>query len=487
MNEIESLQQLRTGLPPARPESRAAARAGLIARIEQSGRSARPQSRLPWRGRRLRLAAVGVGLTTLLIALPIGILGGDGKVQPAVGQVLSQAAEIAADQKPLAPGPGQFLYTRSKSAYLQATGYNPRCKTRPCDREHPWEATEEWSVLVPKEREAWISFDGSLGGRVRAVYGQPRFVSANQRESWVAAGSPPLPQAGRVEDSAAFGNGFIDASKLPTDPAELRRLIEAREIPGVEGPAGEAETFALVGDMLREAYLPSVIRAAIYELTAELPEVELLGTVQDPVGRPGTGIAYTDRKRGTRHELIFDPSTSALLGERQSIVESGAFGLDAPPGTPIGYAAYLESKVVDSIGPGAPAGAGASNTSVSCHAQASLQGDATIVNDPNPIAACAELWREGVVDTRLRRLEREGKIDPRPHRSSPPLIACAEAGSTVALVFPGPDPSACRRLGLAPLPTEKGLGSNQTSRRSKARRPSGPSSAQSKKRRLTQS
>lgn len=452
MNEIESLQQLRAGLAPSRPESRAAARAGLMARIAQSGRSARPQPRLPWRGRRLRLAAVGVGLAALLIALPIGILGGDGKVQPAVGQVLGQAAEAAAGQKPLAPGPGQFLYTRSKSAYLQATAYDPHCQTRHCDREHPREATEEWSVLVPKEREAWISSDGSLGGRVREVYGQPRFVSADQREGWVAAGSPSLPRAGEVEDSAAFGNGFIDASKLPTDPAELRRLIEAREIPGVEGPPGEAETFALVGHMLREAYLPSTIRAAIYELTAELPEVELLGTVQDPVGRPGTGIAYTDRKHGVRHELIFDPATSALLGERQSIVESGAYGLEAPPGTPIGYAAYLESKVVDSVGPGAPAGAGSRNTSVGCYAQASLQADTTIVRGADPVVTCAKLWHEGVVDTRLRRLEREGRIDERPWRDAPPLVACAQEGSTIAHVFPGRGPTVCSRLDLEPLP-----------------------------------
>jgi hypothetical protein len=452
MNEIELLQQLRAELPAARPESRAATRAALVARIEHSKPSARPRMTSPWRRSRLGLAVAGVGLAALLVALPIGIIGGGGEVQPAVGQVLRRAAEVAAVREPVVPGPGQFLYSRSKSAYLRSTGYNPRCRTRPCDREHPWEVTDEWSVLVPSEREVWASFDGSRRGRVREVVGKPRFVSAGQRAGWVAAGSPPLPRAGRVEDSTLSSGGFLDASELSADPATLRELIEAREIRGVEGPPGEAETFTLIGDMLRETYLPSAVRAAIYQLTGELPGVELLGEVKDPVGRPGTGIAFTDRKRGIRHELIFDPTTSALLGERQSIVESGAFGLDGRPGTLIGYAAYLESKVVDSVGRGAPAGAGGLDMSVGCYAQASLHTDTTIVHGADPIATCAKLWREGVVDTRLRRLEREGRIEKRPDRASPDLVACAYDGSSVAHVFPGSGPVVCRRLGLVPLP-----------------------------------
>lgn len=452
MNEIELLRQLRAGLPAARPEVRAAARAGLMVRIVGERRPA-PARIAPLRRRpRPRLLAAGIGLAALLIALPIGILGGDGKVSPAVGQVLRDAADVAAARAPVTPGPGQYLFTRSVDAYLQSTGYSPRCRTHPCDREHPWEETREWSVLVPSKREAWISFDDSRRGRVREVSGKPRFVSAAQRAGWIAAGSPPLPRAGQVEDSALSGGGFLDASKLPTDPAALRRLIEARKIRGVEGPPGEAETFTLVGDMLRESYLPSTVRAAIYRLAAELPGVQLLGDVRDPIGRSGTGIAFTDRGRGVRQELIFDPATSALLGERESTVGPGPAGLEAPPGTVIGYAAYLESKIVDSVGEGAPAGAGGLDRSVGCYDRASLHADTAIVHGADPIATCAKLWREGVVDTRFRRLEREGQMAPRPAGGSPHLVACAYKGSSAAQVFPGEGPAVCRRLGLVPFP-----------------------------------
>ncbi len=451
MNEVELLRRLRAELPAARPESRAAARAALVVRIERSERSA---VRAPlWRRPRSRLVAA-VGLAIAFAALSIAILGGGGKVEPAVAKVLRRTAAVAATREPVYPGRGQYLYTRSRSAYLSSVGYNPACRHRPCDREHPWEVTDEWSVLVPSERESWVSFDDSLRGRVREVAGRPRFVSAGQRAGWVAAGSPPLPRPGRVEDGAISGGGMLldaaEVSRLPTDPATLRRMIEAREIRGVEGPVGEAETFTLIGDMLRESYLPSAVRAALYRLTAELPGVELLGEVEDPVGRPGTGIAFIDHRRGIRHELIFDPHTSVLLGERESVVRPGAYGFEAPPGTAVGYAAYLESKVVDSVGEKPPAGAGKLDMSVGCYERASLHASAAILHGPDPVTICARLWREGVVGTTLRRLEREGKIEPDPTRFSPHLVACAYAGSSVAHVFPAPGPDVCRRLGLVP-------------------------------------
>jgi hypothetical protein len=173
--------------------------------------------------------------------------------------------------------------------------------------------------------------------------------------------------------------------------------------------------------------------------------VELLGEVEDPVGRVGIGIAYTDERRGTTHELIFDPGTSALLGERDLLARSGAYGFEAPLGTTVGYAAYLESKVVDSVGERPPAGAGKLDMSVGCYEAASLHTDTSIVHGADPIAVCAQQWYD-----RLGRLEREGRIEPRAHRSAPSLVACAYEGSSAAHVFPGSGPAVCRRLGLVP-------------------------------------
>jgi hypothetical protein len=420
MDEMTLLGELRAGLPAARAEARAAARGQLVARIDEAERPRRSRSSA-WRSGRVRLLAAGTAVAAVTAALVLGAFSGGGQVAPAAATVLRDAARAAAIQAPVSPGPGQFVFTRARSAYLSSSG--------------------GWSVLSPSRRETWISLDGSRKGRVRTVYGKPRFVSPDQRAAWVAAGSPPLARAGTVEDATISGASIVDPALLPADPDALLEKIEARAIRGVEGPPGEAETFVLIGDLLRQAYLPAAVRAALYEAAAELPGVESLGEVSDPVGRPGLGVAYTDR--GTRHELILDAETAALLGERETLVGGGApYGFSAPPGTTIGWAAYLEAKVVDSIGPDAPGGAGAFDNSVGCYERESLRGSVAILHGDDPLATCAEVWREGAIG---------------PGGVPPELVACADPGTlTPARVFPGSGPAVCARLGLVPLDLSSG-------------------------------
>jgi hypothetical protein len=63
---------------------------------------------------------------------------------------------------------------------------------------------------------------------------------------------------------------------------------------------------------------------------------------------------------------------------------------------------------------------------------------------------------------RLKRLEREGKIEPRPDRYEPHLVACSAPGKPV-FVFPGSD-GLCRRLGLEPLPGDYAAAGRQAAR-----------------------
>ena len=451
MNEIDLLRELRAALPGPRAEGRASARGALVARIEHSQPLPAGAEVPVWRRSRLRLVAALAAGAALLVALPTLILGGGGKVQPALGEVLRQAAAVAATQpaEP-SPGPGQYFYTRSREAYLGSVGFNPRCATHPCDREHPWEATREWSVLAPRVRQTWIAANGT--GRARVVRAKPEFLTPWQRREWKAAGSPHL-SSGGVEDVALHGLPFLDTSGLPTQPKALRKLIEARKIPLVVGPPGEAETFTLIGDMLRNTYLPPAFRAALYRVVAELPKVELRGVVEDPAGRTGIGVAFT--KGSTIHELIFDPKTSALLGERE-IAARRIPDLQVPAGTETGSATYLESKVVDSLGRGAPPGAGHLRAEVGCYEKPSLHASAAVLHGPDPIATCAKLWREGVIGTTFRRLEREGKIPKSPDKT-PNLVACEGEYPAVTYVFPGDGPSVCRQLGLRPRDPRKDL------------------------------
>jgi hypothetical protein len=347
MTDIDQdLQQLarEVDYPPTPPLA-----TEVIQRLERGdGVSKRPARHREtfWSSRGPRIAAAAVGAAALLTAAPVILLGGSSKVQPAAAAVLRQAAEVAAVQGAEAPpGPGQYFFTRSEEASVATTF-----------------GRTQWSALYANERETWTSPDGTI--RFRVVSKKPEFLSETQRRAWVVAGSPRLgsrtwvvtKQPGVESGHASLnrikgGNEFLDTSDLPTEPKALREMIEARKDPQfADHPPGKAETFVLIGDLLRGTYLPPRFRAALYEVAAELPEVELLGEVEDPAGRTGIGIAYDGAQEGARSELIFNPNTSALLGERRIVISPRvADSLDVPLGTEIGSTTYLESGVVDSV------------------------------------------------------------------------------------------------------------------------------------------
>ena len=79
------------------------------------------------------------------------------------------------------------------------------------------------------------------------------------------------------------------------------------------------------------------LRAALYEIVSTLDGVQLIGETTDELGREGIGVGYWDGEN--LEVLIFDPSTSAILGERS---ETG-------DGEVISWSAVVASGIVDSV------------------------------------------------------------------------------------------------------------------------------------------
>lgn len=301
------------------------------------------------RPRRRTLIAIAAAGLALAIAIPIALPGGvTGGADPAAAAVLHRVALRAAKQpQEPTPGPGQFLYTRSESdaTFLYVVGDG-----------------RTFFFTQPSTRTSWLSTDGS--GRILNAAGAVTFLTEDDRATWIAAGSPDLclDACPGKKESELFDPGelrYANHSNLPTDPEELLELIESRELIG--GPHGDWETFAIIGDLLRETSLQPRERAALYQVAAELPGVELVGRVVDGAGRPGVAVAYTRRNTDapSRHELIFDPITAKLLGESEVLVadstvevESGGpgaiYGFVGPAGTLVYSTTYLVSGVVDS-------------------------------------------------------------------------------------------------------------------------------------------
>lgn len=276
-------------------------------------------------------AATAVAVTALLPA-------GSGGPSPAAAAVLRHAARAAARQPAVEPpAPGQFVYTKSKSLFMDTAVTNQQ--------------TIDYYEHVT--REAWIGPDGS--GRIREAESLPSFVTDADRAAWVAAGKPDL--TGHRNSDQTWGAGgldYLNLSKLPTDPAQLEQLIEHRTIES--GPPGDAETFTIIGDLLRETYAPPGVRSALYTIASQLPGVQLVGKIRDQLGRTGIAVAYVSH--AISHELIFDPKTSALLAERQQVVGTDPSQVQprVPVGTVLESTAYVSSGIVDSTSAAASAG-----------------------------------------------------------------------------------------------------------------------------------
>ena len=79
--------------------------------------------------------------------------------------------------------------------------------------------------------------------------------------------------------------------------------------------------FTEIGDLLREDPIPAKVRAALYLVAARIPGIQVLGLTHDAIGRPALAVALNDTLYGERSELLFDPKTSALVGERSVVVK----------------------------------------------------------------------------------------------------------------------------------------------------------------------
>lgn len=308
------IERFRANAPDPDTGAAVAARARLMEVLVP--RAAR---RAPRRRRSVRpVAALGTVAAALAIALAVPALLPGTNEPSAAAETLRRAALVAADQPWTPVASGRYVYTETRAMWQTVTVVGPG------------DSSVEFENV---EREIWINPDGS--GRIREV------------------------RDGEASDET-FGRGelhFEDLSAVSTDLAALRAFIEERA--GQADPPTDYEMFVVIGDLLRETHASPELRAALYEVAATLPRVELLGELTDEAGRPGVGVGYTHL--GIRHELIFDPDTSAILGERQVQVDPPVADASPPPnvgvnadgvddpGTLLGWAVYLRSGVVDSV------------------------------------------------------------------------------------------------------------------------------------------
>jgi hypothetical protein len=315
--------------------------------------------------------------------------GGGSVFSPRGDKALSQAA-IAADLRQTAiaaaasdtqveapPGPGQFLYTKTKEVHLEAwdpdgPASGPRTKPRYFTDRQLRSAGNAMPALVPTLKEVWTSPDGKT--RERETLGRVAFLSGTDQRRWEEAGSPPpfaydpeehhvgRDSSGRAVKeyaSKAFRgrHEFIymsRLSRLPTEPEALRLAVENRnggsspvDPSPADSPRGGATVERLL-NILSEPITSPALRAAAFNALAEIPGIGFERDVADVAGRRGDAISWV-RDRGFGRQFIFDPRTSEILAESEMIFNAKAAEYPGvPDGTAFRETAYLQSGIVDS-------------------------------------------------------------------------------------------------------------------------------------------
>jgi hypothetical protein len=323
------------------------------------------------------IAGVGLAAAAALVAVLV-VPGAPGAPTSAAAAVLAHLSKVAADQPAAAALPaGQYEYTASVGMNLISRVYeNDELPGSPTTSGPP---KQTFSVYAPVTRQVWIATDGS--GRLEQSYGTPSFLTPADRAAWVSDGSPNIVPASSDVDSIEAKGALVvpDLSNLPTNPGTLLAGIEATTVgSSFDAPAGAAGTFQIIGDLLRETDASPALRAALYQAAAQMPGVTLIGTVTDAAGRSGTAVAYASS--GEQNELIFDPTTSVLLGEATVVTDPTQLcRLDVSVGTVLYETSYVASGVVNSTSD-VPGGTSLTSYHVAIPASPSSSGSASSSN-----------------------------------------------------------------------------------------------------------
>jgi hypothetical protein len=283
----------------------------------------------------------------IVIALFIEVLPTSGpEPSSEADAALTRVAAIAAAQpSTLVPKLGQYLYYQVTSRFDYIT--------------HEPAGTREFTFASTEVTDTWVATNGS--GRQRSDTESPKLLVPSERAAWLASGSHPagflvgvtdekfptahLVSGGPVvqEANGEYRLSYLDSAKFPTHPRPLEKFMKKYfRITG-----GATTTFLLAGDVLQIGASPA-LRSAIFHLIEHLQDVSYLGTTRDASGRAGIGVAIEGG--GNRYVIVFNPKTSAVLGEltrtNRTTTHSGKI---IPKGTLVGFQTYGTTGVTSSL------------------------------------------------------------------------------------------------------------------------------------------
>jgi len=275
------------------------------------------QSRTPTARRRFAVASFSTaGVFTLVGVLVasnlLGLGGWRGGADPAAAAVLERAATAAITFEDAPLVAGQYLRVSSQNVHV----------TDGQEQNGPiitYRINESSQLYVPADRSddwVWVREPISVvdvltpGGESVVERFHPS--SAQVRDSQLLR-APAGAFYGNTSDST-----WGDFASMPRDPYLLVNHIYLRTLGAGPSPDGEALVF--IADALRQGTAPADLRAALLRAAAMIPGVTITDDQATLDGSTGTAIGRVESNNAKRVEIIIDPSSGRLIGEREVAV-----------------------------------------------------------------------------------------------------------------------------------------------------------------------
>ncbi|MFJ2508554.1 CU044_5270 family protein [Arthrobacter citreus] len=268
------------------------------------------RTRRPWR-RALLATAAAAAVAAAFVVVDVAGPGDRPGATAEAAQVLSTAAETTIQTADLVPAPGQYLKIQSTNIWSSMADTE--------EGQFEWLDTEYSTIYIPANREEeWV---WERSGRIPTTFfneSSRQYASGMPREeAYVLRGNN-----GAFYDSDPAQSSFPSEDALaayPRNPGEL--LSEIRRQTEGQGQSEDGQALVFIADLLRTGMVPADLRAALYQAAALIPGVTITEEQATLNGKRGIAIGRVETASNQRQDIIIDPATGLLIGERQVLME----------------------------------------------------------------------------------------------------------------------------------------------------------------------